>query len=87
MIEEYILLPYKSTYSYKPLPSNKLPNQAYPFTLFSLPYIYIYALLPYASKYANTSLQIIDYNSKNKKIYVSNIKSYIIFADKELPLI
>lgn len=33
------------------------------------------------------SLQIIDYNSKNIKIYVSNIKSYIIFADKELPLI
>ena len=32
-------------------------------------------------------LQIIDYNSKNEKIYVSNIKSYIIFADKELPLI
>ena len=32
-------------------------------------------------------MQIIDYNSKNKKIYVSNIKSYIIFADKILLIV
>lgn len=49
--------------------------------------IYIYTCLPHTFKRVNTSLQIIDYNSKNKKIYVSNIKLYVIFADKELPLI
>jgi hypothetical protein len=48
---------------------------------------YIYILRKYALKHEIASLQIIDYNSKNKKIYVSNIKTYIIFAVKELPLI
>ena len=48
---------------------------------------YVYILLKYALKREIANLQIIDYNSKNIKIYVSNIKTYIIFADKELSLI
>ena len=48
---------------------------------------YVYILLKYALKCKIVNLQIIDYNSKNIKIYVSNIKTYIIFADKELSLI
>lgn len=48
---------------------------------------YVYILLKYALKHEIVDLQIIDYNSKNIKIYVSNIKTYIIFADKELSLI
>ena len=48
---------------------------------------YVYILLKYALKRKIINLQIIDYNSKNIKIYVSNIKTYIIFADKELSLI
>ena len=48
---------------------------------------YVYILLKYALKREIANLQIIDYNSKNIKIYVSNIKTYIIFEDKELSLI